>query len=318
MLYFIQGTEQYFIQKEIEKIYAKQKVTPENSIHLSAAETTFETLQMEVCTADLFGDIKGMIVNDVEQVDLQQFFSHTAPTVFTTMNEAMNVCIFVFAQDTVLSKTAQKELATLFKNVTRIDAKKQEEQQVIQFLKTALKEKNHALTHQDMVKITQKYKNSIELISNEIERISLEKANDMIQASDFMGETFFLEDQVFDLIGSIESKKLAISLAMLDNILLHQQNIFGLIALFLKNYKEMYQIKALQHVGFSQSQIAERLAIHPYRAKKLLESGRTITEKGFKNILHKIIDTEIALKSGKAQQPALKELLLYMFNESHA
>ena len=64
MLYFIQGTEQYFIQKEIEKIYAKQKVTPENSIHLSAAETTFETLQMEVCTADLFGDIKGMIVNN--------------------------------------------------------------------------------------------------------------------------------------------------------------------------------------------------------------------------------------------------------------
>lgn len=317
MIFFLQGTESYFIQQEIEKIVKQQQIDQNEIVHFSALEVTSSTLMLEMNSDDIFGMQKLLILKDLEQVKVVEYFANMTDADFALLNNSNNILVVQFYREEALSKTLQKDLKFLLHHATLLDVKKQKEQGVVNFLQRELKDVQHALTHQQFVTIAQKYQNNLELIANEVQRIKLEKGNEeTITFDDFKSNSEFLEKQVFDLIQMLETQDTRQIFSVLDNMLLHQQNVFGLIALLLKNYKEMYQINALTNVGYNMQQIATRLNIHPYRTKLLAQSSRHIAQAHFPQILNKIIESEVRLKTGGAQPLVIKELLIYLISLS--
>ncbi|MGL5042852.1 MAG: DNA polymerase III subunit delta [Culicoidibacterales bacterium] len=312
MIYFLQGTEQYFITQKIKEITQMAEI-----IYVSATETAISQVFQEVCTDNLFGGTKVVVINDLVKVNLAEFLELLTPNIASSMQKSANCCIFIFNQDNDLSATLQKQLAPLLAYANIINVKQKAEVAVTEFINVKLASVPHNLSPKDIKEVAQLYKNNIELILAEINRAKLEKLNTKqpLTLNDFTGETFFLEEEVFGLMQKIEEQKLNQTMKILDNILLHQQNIFGLLALLLKNYKQMYQIRTLANFSYTQEKIAKRLEIHPYRTKLLLKTAIKISDDQFKQTLNKIISAEIKLKSGRPQDMVIKELILFLFRQ---
>ena len=313
MLYFLQGTEDYFIHQETERIAKEAASTREDILHFSALEVPFTTIMLEMASADIFAATKIILLKDLEQTNMATYFGNTNEQEWTVTQESPNILLLRYYQDTKLSKTVETTLAPLLTKAIHLNTMKQNEQDTIQFIKHMLRQYNYVLTTNQLQQIAETYQNNLALIKNELERIILgKKKNEQIQFGDFNLNSTFLEEQVFDLIQMLEKKNVTRVFQKLDNMLLQQQNVFGMLALLLKNYKEMYQIKALTAVHYTQDQIATRLGIHPYRTKLLKTTANTIKQEYFPLILDKIITTEIDLKRGKDQGIALKELFVYL------
>jgi len=311
VIYFLQGTESFLFDRAVEDIAEKTQIPLEEIVYYSAQETLFSAIMLEMKSEDIFGANKLIILKHLEQQKLSEYLAGLNDDDAQMLAGSQHTLVLYFWREEALSKTLQKELAPLLNRATRIDAKKQKEKDVITMMKQALSKRDYRLSGHDFTIIAQKYQNNLALIHHEINRILLSKdKNTTITVDDFKTDTQFLEEQVFVLIEGLEKRDVDHVAYLLDNILLHQQNVFGLLALLLKNYKEMYQIQALAQRGVPLQEITTKLSLHPYRAKLLFAKTKTLNDVEFEFILNKIIATEIELKRGKQQPLALRELCL--------
>ncbi|GBU10522.1 DNA polymerase III subunit delta [Erysipelotrichaceae bacterium] len=318
MLYILQGTEQYLLEKARDKIKNTADITAEDIIFFSAVDQTFEALFMEICTDNLFGGRKIIFVTDIANKNIDSYLAHFTKKTVAAIAHAHNVCVLEIASNTPFSKTFQASHHELLRVAQKMDVMPKDEKYVIEAIIMELKNTPHALVYEDYVMLAEKYKNNLGLIISEISRIKLEVCNNgrMVTKADFLAETFYLEEEVFNLITKIEGRDIKSSMKILDNILIQQQNVFGLLALLLKNYKQMYQIRSLEQGGYAQTKIAERLEIHPYRTRLLAKSAQRYSRSGFQHILAKILETEHKLKIGIAHDIAIKELFLLIFYQN--
>lgn len=75
-------------------------------------------------------------------------------------------------------------------------------------------------------------------------------------------------------------------------------------------YRLLYQVKLLNNRGYREDEIAKKLAVHPYRAKKILELGRYSSIKEIKQFILKLADLDLKLKTGKADKDIAIEMLI--------
>jgi len=315
VIYFLQGTENFLFDQELAMIAKKAQISKDEIVHYSANETEFSTLVLETNSDDLFGKNKIIVLKDLEQQKISQYLVGINEELERLLYESQNILVIHFWREDPLNKTLQQQLSPILKQAIVIDTKKKKERDVVQSIKKAFAKRKHTLSDHELRTIAQKYQNNLSLIHKEIDRIVLAKDETVaITADDFKTDTQFLEEQVFDLIEVLERKEVDEVVYLLDNVLLHQQNVFGLLALLLKNYKEMYQIQTLSKAGYTLAQVTTHLNLHPYRAKLLFAKATILNDFQYQFILHKIITTEIDLKTGKQQALALRELLLQIIN----
>jgi len=313
MLYFLQGNDDYLIQNSLTDIRERYNISVDQQVIFSALDTSFSEVVLELLSDDLFNPQKLLILKELEQVsDLANYLMTTS-----NMNEANNILVIIFKRNEALSKTLEKTLSAILSIATRINTANQQIVQITKIVQKKLTTYKHNLTINEINSLIEKYQNNTTLVINEIERVALEKGpEEVIVFADFTNDSSFIESQVFDLISDLEGQRFEQVMEKCDNLLLHQQNVFGLIALLLKNYKEMYQIKSLSNLGVLENKIAERLEIHPYRTKLLNRTAKNISDNNFNKIIKIIIQTEIALKTGTNQQIAIKSLFLKLIDFS--
>ena len=87
---------------------------------------------------------------------------------------------------------------------------------------------------------------------------------------------------------------------------------FDLIrAIGLKDKKQALTLyNQLNNRGYREEEIAKKLAVHPYRAKKILELGRYSSIKEVKQFILKLADLDLKLKTGKADKDIAIEMLI--------
>ena len=313
MLYFLQGNDDYLIQNSLTDIRERYNISVDQQVIFSALDTSFSEVVLELLSDDLFNPQKLLILKELEQVsDLANYLMTTS-----NMNETNNILVIIFKRNEALSKTLEKTLSAILSIATRINTANQQIVQITKIVQKKLTTYKHNLTINEINSLIEKYQNNTTLVINEIERVALEKGpEEVIVFADFTNDSSFIESQVFDLISDLEGQRFEQVMEKCDNLLLHQQNVFGLIALLLKNYKEMYQIKSLSNLGVPENKIAERLEIHPYRTKLLNRTAKNISDNNFNKIIKIIIQTEIALKTGTNQQIAIKSLFLKLIDFS--
>jgi len=315
VLYFLQGTESFLFDRALDEIAKNTKVEKADVVYYSANEADMSTLILEMSSDDIFGANKLIVLKDLAQQKVNEYLNGVGEEVLTILHESQSALVIHFWREEPLSKTLKQELSLLLKQATIIDTKKQKEKDVVLSIKKALTGRNTKLSPKDFTLIAQKYQNNLSLIHNEITRILLAKAaTDVITITDFKTDTQFLEEQVFDLLDMLEKRQIYKVSYFLENILLHQQNVFGLLALLLKNYKEMYQIQTLSRAGHTLAAVTNMLSLHPYRAKLLFAKAQQFNTEQYQLILKKIIITEIDLKHGKSPELALRELCLHIIH----
>ena len=124
------------------------------------------------------------------------------------------------------------------------------------------------------------------------------------------------EARVFEMIDDAVDGRTAKAYRQLAVLLESGESRIGILALILRQMRQMLYVKELSGGGAARQQIAAALGLRPFVVQKLEERVRRLDTETLKKRLLNCIDTEYAIKNGLLrEEPALDNLLLSLSAE---
>jgi DNA polymerase-3 subunit delta len=122
-----------------------------------------------------------------------------------------------------------------------------------------------------------------------------------------------LEEDVFKLVDRVAGRKVEEALSILYDLLNQREEPLRILALIIRQFRILLQVKVLAERGKSEREIASLLGLHPYPVKLALRQGKAFSEKHLRTLLLRAIETDQAVKSGKIDKTlALERFLLLL------
>ncbi|MGI6126118.1 MAG: DNA polymerase III subunit delta [Planifilum sp.] len=121
-----------------------------------------------------------------------------------------------------------------------------------------------------------------------------------------------LEEDVFKLVDRVAGRKLEEAFAILYDLLNQREEPIRILALMIRQFRIMLQVKVLAAQGKSEREIASLLGLHPYPVKLARRQGKGFSEEQLRRLLLAAIETDQAIKSGKIDKTLALERFLFL------
>lgn len=107
-----------------------------------------------------------------------------------------------------------------------------------------------------------------------------------------------LEDNIFDMIDAMFKKNINKAFSIYNDLKNLGNEAVGLISIIASQVRFLYQVLVLSNKGYSESNIANELSVHPYRVKMGLEKVRGYADYELEDFLSKLSNLDIQIKTG--------------------
>jgi DNA polymerase-3 subunit delta len=123
-----------------------------------------------------------------------------------------------------------------------------------------------------------------------------------------------LEQDVFKLTDRIAHRQLDEAFYIWYDLLYQKEEPIRILALIIRQFRLMLQVKLLSQQGMPEKEIASFLKVHPYPVKLALKQGSAFSEKSLRSLLAKAIEADQEIKAGKIDKVLAVERLLLNVN----
>jgi DNA polymerase-3 subunit delta len=122
--------------------------------------------------------------------------------------------------------------------------------------------------------------------------------------------SFAREDNIFALVDSVMESRVKEAQVMLHRMLKYGTAPQQILAMIERQFSLVLRVKELSN-GVSQQEIRERLSLHPrYPLEKTLKQSKSFTLPRLRRAFHCLLDTDVAIKSGKYEDELALDLLV--------
>ncbi|MET3574713.1 DNA polymerase III subunit delta [Bhargavaea ullalensis] len=118
------------------------------------------------------------------------------------------------------------------------------------------------------------------------------------------------EDDAFKLLDAYIGGRTGEALSIYRDLLRNREEPIRLNALLANQVRLMIQVGVLKRKGYQQPQIAKQLKVHPYRVKLILENRRMADEAGLLQVLSRLAEADLRLKTVSGNRERVLELVL--------
>ena len=108
-----------------------------------------------------------------------------------------------------------------------------------------------------------------------------------------------LDDDIFTLVDAIMTNKKATAIELYQDMLLHGGDAKQILSLVANQFTLYYQTRILKQDGYSSSDIAKELGIHPYRVQLALEKTYRYTDAELLKKISQLAELDYKSKIGK-------------------
>lgn len=127
-----------------------------------------------------------------------------------------------------------------------------------------------------------------------------------------------LEEDVFKLMDRAAGRKVEEAFAILYDLLNQREEPIRILALIIRQFRILLQVKLLAAQGKSEREIASLLGLHPYPVKLARRQGKAYSERQLRRLLLSAIETDQAIKSGKIDKTLALERFLFQLGQDRA
>lgn len=310
MIYLLYGTQEYLIEKEIQKIIKDNKIDKININEYDLENTLIETIIDDASTISLFADNKMIIVDNsyiftgTTNKKLLKQNVEVLETYLDNINEN-TVVIFKINKDSI---DGRKKIVSKIKKIGKV-LEFNEITNINKYIKDLFE--NYNITSENISLFHSRVGDNLFLIENEIKKIKTYKGNDLeITKEDIINlTTKSINIDIFNLIENIISKNKEDAIQSYNEMIKLGEEPIKIVIMLANQIRIIYQAKELSKLGYSEKNIADILEIHPYRVKIALSNAyRYDSDELLKN-LYKLSDIDINIKQGNID----KNLSLEMF-----
>jgi len=115
---------------------------------------------------------------------------------------------------------------------------------------------------------------------------------------------------VFDLVDALGQRDGRTAAQTLHRLLDAGEHPLGLLAMIVRQFRLLIQVKELKAQGATPRDIARQLGIHPFPAGKLYAQATHFTAAQLETVYRHLLDTDVAIKSGKIEAEVALDLLV--------
>jgi DNA polymerase-3 subunit delta len=115
---------------------------------------------------------------------------------------------------------------------------------------------------------------------------------------------------VFDLVDALGQRDGRTAAQTLHRLLDAGEHPLGLLAMIVRQFRLLIQVKEMKAEGATPPDIAKRLGIHPFPARKLTTQATHFTAAQLEAVYRHLLDTDVAIKSGEIEAEVALDLLV--------
>jgi DNA polymerase-3 subunit delta len=115
---------------------------------------------------------------------------------------------------------------------------------------------------------------------------------------------------VFDLVDALGRRDGHTAARTLHRLLDAGEHPLGLLAMIVRQFRLLIQVKELKDAGESAPEIARQLGIHPFPAGKLYTQATHFTPAQLETVYRHLLDIDVDIKSGKVDAEVALDLLV--------
>jgi DNA polymerase-3 subunit delta len=184
------------------------------------------------------------------------------------------------------------------------------EDSMVGFAKDLFAKNNYQISFRALNMLIDRVGCNLLLLNNECEKLMLYKMNDKKIDEETIEEMIvrYDFDNIFALTDAVIKKDINASLSLYQELLKRNEEPIKIIVLLANQFRLIFQVKRLHTKGFSESQIASNLGVHPYRVK--LANEVKLTDKELLSYINSLADLDESIKMGKINKDVGLELFL--------
>jgi DNA polymerase-3 subunit delta len=115
---------------------------------------------------------------------------------------------------------------------------------------------------------------------------------------------------VFDLVDAMGRRDGRTAARTLHRLLDMGEHPLGLLAMIVRQFRLLVQVTELKADGATAQDIAQRLGIHPFPARKLHDQATHFTAAQLESVYRHLLDTDAGIKSGEIEAETALDLLV--------
>jgi DNA polymerase-3 subunit delta len=153
--------------------------------------------------------------------------------------------------------------------------------------------------------------NDLRLLDQEIDKLLLYADGQPVKAQDVRTlVSRAREASIFDLVDCVGRRETARALVLLHSLLDDNEPPLYLLSMLARQIRILIQVTELKDQYLSEKEVASRLSIHPYVAKKGMSQARNFDMAQLEAAHQRIVSTDLAIKTGKLQDILALDMLV--------
>jgi DNA polymerase III subunit delta len=138
------------------------------------------------------------------------------------------------------------------------------------------------------------------LLSSEMDKLVAYRGKGEISSSDIdLLVKAKVDTDIFKTVDALARRDKKEAFSLLHGHLNSGDDPFYILSMFFYQFRNLVKIKPLSEKGFSPKDIAVKIKMHPYVARKSLEQARNFSGENLKNLYQRLCDIDFETKTGK-------------------
>lgn len=147
-------------------------------------------------------------------------------------------------------------------------------------------------------------------LDNEIEKLLAYRMGEKIRREDVQALVAPVHEQtIFELVDALGRRQTDHALKLLHDQLAHNAAPQYLLVMIARQFRLLLQVRDLQERGLSVNEIREKLALHPFVARKISEQAQNFSIEQLEMIYHKLLDVDIGMKTSRGDPEVALDVL---------
>ncbi|TVY00499.1 DNA polymerase III subunit delta [Cohnella terricola] len=312
------GTESYLMNEFIERML-EQLVQPEHKemaiVRFDTGETPLDTIIDEAETLPFLVPSKIVLVRDNVLFAAGKDSSrieHRPERLLAYMEQPMDTTVLVF----IVSHEKLDERKKIVKTAKAKDAVVSfgplQPDELLRWLLKRASNQERSLGTETAEELIRRVGTDMHALAAETDKLCLHAGQGGTVTLDAVKTLVPMatEQNVFKLTEELAALRTREAITLYYDLLKQREEPIKLLALLVRQFRNMLYVKELGNQGYSPQQMASQLGLHPYAVKITGEQARKFSQERLAVLLNELAELDYAMKTGRVEKALGLELFL--------
>lgn len=315
MFIFLYGEDTFRSRRKLNELIERHKTIYQSGLNFirlpnrqaGPAEFDFDSFKESIRTTPMFQEKKLVVLENI-------FAGGAAGQVF----EYLESCKFKDDQGTIIFFEEGKliDKGNLLKEFAKKPNLQQEFQplsglKLLNWVKTEISQRGGKIEEPALKKLVDFIGNNLWLMNNEINKILTYKTNKIIKTEDIdLLVNGKIDNNIFKTIDALGQQNKKLAIALIQKHLNQGDSEIYLLTMIVHQFRNLIRIKDPALKNLPSNALIKKTGIHPFVLQKSYYQAKNFTLEQLKKIYQNLLNTEIAIKTGKIDPRTALEMMI--------